>query len=97
MTMLASIVAAALTLQPFGEVKVVDEIDCTKADHRFADSPKGASKVVDVAGRKCRTLAVQQGKSSYLTWRVGEGKGLKPNGALVFKTLKPVQIVSFRR
>ena len=83
MAILATLLAAAFTLQPFGEVKVVDEIDCTKADHRFADSPKGASKVVDVAGRKCRTLAVQQGKSSYLTWRVGEGKGLKPNGAYV--------------
>ena len=83
MAILATLLAAAFTLQPFGEVKVVDEIDCTKADHRFADSPKDASKVVDVAGRKCRTLAVQQGKSSYLTWRVGEGKGLKPNGAYV--------------
>ena len=83
MFVIASIIAAALTLPPFGEVKVVDEIDCTKSDHRFVDSPKGSSTVETVAGRQCRVLPVQGGKSLYLNWRIGEGKGLKPNGAYV--------------
>ncbi len=83
MFVIASIIAAALTLPPFGEVKVVDEIDCTKSDHRFVDSPKGSSTVETILGRQCRVLPVQGGRSSYLNWRIGEGKGLKPNGAYV--------------
>ncbi len=83
MLIVASILAAAMSLPPFGNVKVVDEVDCTKTDHRFEDYPKGSSKVEKILGRSCRVLAVQDGKSSYVNWRLGEGKGLKPNGAYV--------------
>ena len=81
--------AAEMELPAFGRVRVVDAVDCAQTDHRFADSPRGASKVETVAGEKCRTLAVQPGKSSYLTWRLGEGKGLKPNGAYVLVIAYP--------
>ncbi|MBR1920426.1 MAG: hypothetical protein IJ829_00315 [Kiritimatiellae bacterium] len=83
MNIALTLLAALVSMPPFGDVKVVDEIDCTKTDHRFTDYPKDASAVETVAGRPCRTLAVQDGKSSYLNWRIGEGKGLKPNAAYV--------------
>ena len=53
--------AALLALPPFGEVRVVDEVDCTQADHRFAEWPRGASRVEMVAGRPCRVLPTQDG------------------------------------
>ena len=81
--MVTLLVAAAIALPPFGDVKVVDEIDCAKSDHRFADWPKGASRVETVLGRSCRVLEVQSETASYLDWRLGEGKGLKPNAAYV--------------
>ena len=52
MDMITLLLAATISLPPFGDVKVVDEIDCTKTDHRFADWPKGASRVEKVLGKK---------------------------------------------
>ena len=43
MDMVTLLLAATIAIPPFGDVKVVDEIDCTKTDHRFADWPKGSS------------------------------------------------------
>ena len=81
--MLASILAATMCLPPFGEVSVIDEVDCTKADHRFEDYPKGQSRVETVLGKSCRVLDLQDGKSSFVKWRLGEGKGVLPNAAYV--------------
>lgn len=75
--------AKTVNLPVYGKSEVIDEVDCTAADHQFADYPAGASKVEDVLGKACRVLPVQADKSSYLKWRLGEGKGLKPNGAYV--------------
>ena len=83
MDMVTLLLAATIALPPFGDVKVVDEIDCTKSDHRFADWPKGSSRVEKVLGKPCRVLDVQSETASYLDWRLGEGKGLKPNAAYV--------------
>lgn len=83
MVAIFSSVLVAVTLAPFGEVKLIDEIDCTKSDHRFEDYPKGASRVETIAGKSCRLIEVQAEKSSFLNWRIGEGKSLKPNGAYV--------------
>ena len=83
MVAIFSSLLAAVTLAPFGEVKLIDEIDCTKSDHRFEDYPKGSSRVETIAGKPCRLLEVQADKSSFLNWRIGEGKSLKPNGAYV--------------
>ncbi|MBQ9432298.1 MAG: hypothetical protein IJU44_12190 [Kiritimatiellae bacterium] len=78
-----AILAAAMSLPPFGDVKVVDEIDCAKTDHGFEDYPKGESRVETVLDVPCRVLDVQDGRPSYLAWRLGEEKRLKPNGAYV--------------
>lgn len=72
-----------LELEVFGKVKVVDEIDCTKADHRFREYPAGKSRVETILGRSCRTMPVAPYEASYLAWRIGEGKGLKINGSYV--------------
>ena len=83
MDMVTLLLAATIALPPFGDVKVVDEVDCTKTDHRFADWPKGSSRVETILGKPCRVLDVQSETASYLDWRIGEGKGLKPNAAYV--------------
>lgn len=94
MAILATLLAAAFTLQPFGEVKVVDEIDCSKAGVKakyYVLVHKGLAEKHDV------TVKLPSGGKSSVEFPVyGKSKALK-NGALVFKTLKPVQIVSFRR
>ena len=58
MDMVTLLLAATIALPPFGDVKVVDEIDCTKADHRFADWPKGSSRVENVLGKPCRARSM---------------------------------------
>ncbi len=76
--------AAEIELEPFGRVKVLDVVDCTKKDHRFVERPAGVSRVETILGRRCRTIEVQPGEvSSMFAYRLGEGKGLKANGAYV--------------
>ena len=62
---------------------VVDSVDCTASDHRFEEHPAGASRVEPLLGRVCRVMPVQEDTSSFLKWRLGEGKSLRPNGAYV--------------
>ncbi len=75
--------AKTIDLPVYGKCVVVDAVDCTKTDHRFADWPAGSSRVETILGKPCRVLDVQAEKSSYVDWRLGEGKGLKPNEAYV--------------
>ena len=73
----------AITLPVYGECTIVDSIDCSRDDHRFLDHPAGASRVETILGKPCRVLDVQPGSSSFLDWRLGEGKNLEPDGAYV--------------
>ena len=75
--------AETVQLPFFGTVPVVDKVDCTATDHRFEEHPAGASRVETVLGRPCRVLPVQEDTSAFLKWRLGEGRGLKPDGAYV--------------
>ena len=83
MTALALVLAAGMVnLPPFGEVRIVDEVDCTKTDHDFAELPAGVSKVATVLGKQCRVVDVQpDDTASMFSYRLGKGKGLKPNGS----------------
>ncbi len=83
--LLATAVAFAATVDlPFyGKVELVDQIDCAGTDHRFEEHPAGASRVVGILGKPCRVLPVQGDTSSYMAWRLGEGKKVKPDGAYV--------------
>ena len=73
---------------------VLREIDCSKAGVKakyYVLVHKGLTEKHDV------TVKLPSGGKSSVEFPVyGKSKALK-NGALVFKTLKPVQIVSFRR
>ena len=75
--------AEKISLPVYGECEVVDVVDCSQTDHRFLDQPAGASRVETLCGRPCRVLDVQPGNASFLDWRLGEGKGLQPDGAYV--------------
>ena len=79
----AGAVGDTITLPVYGPSKIVDVVDCTKTDHRFAEHPKGASRVETILGKPCRVLPVQDSGASYVDWRLGEGKDLKPNEAYV--------------
>ena len=74
-------------LEDFGSVTLVDEINCaTDTAHRFRDYPAGRSYVTNILGRQTRvmhhvTKDENNGKrtGAYVSWRVGEGKGIVPN------------------
>ena len=75
--------AETLKLPVYGECEVVDTVDCSQTDHRFADYPAGASRVETILGKPCRVLDVQPETASWVDWRLGEGKDLRPNAAYV--------------
>lgn len=82
-SMIVSIVAFSLELAPFGEVKLVDSVNCAEKTHHFDEYPVGASKVVTLLGEKCRWMDLQKDEGSFFSYRLGEGKGLKADGAYV--------------
>ena len=75
--------AETMELDVFGTVKVLDTVDCTKTDHDFVEKPAGCSKVETILGRQCRVLPVGKDESNMFSYRLGKGKGLKPNGSYV--------------
>ena len=83
MNVAAILLAAVLDLPPFGEVRVLDEVDCTKRDHAFREYPEGASRVETVLGRACRVMPVAAKEASFFKYRLGQGRGLKANGGYV--------------
>ena len=74
-------------LEDFGSVTLVDSIDCARdTTHRFRDYPAGRSYTTNILGRLTRvmhhvTKEQNNGKRSgaYVSWRIGEGKGIVPN------------------
>ncbi|MCF7669818.1 MAG: hypothetical protein K9N48_08595 [Verrucomicrobia bacterium] len=76
---------------PFGEVYLVDEIDCGAVEpgHRFEENPAGCSRVETILGRSCRVLNKVEGEASYISFRIGEGKRLAPGAAYVLEIAYP--------
>jgi len=72
-------------LPPFGRLRVVDEVDCAAKDpgHQFRESPAGVSRVETILGRPCRVLPPVKNQASYLAYRLGKWKLLKPGAAYV--------------
>ena len=71
-------------LEDYGALTLVDEIDCSLSladdpDHRFREYPSGWSRVEDILGVPTRTMAHKSDTTCYVSWRVGEGKGIVPN------------------
>ena len=76
---------------PFGEVYLVDTIDCGKLaqDHGFVESPTGASRVESILGRPCRILNKTPGECAYVSYRIGKMKLLQPGAAYVLSVEYP--------
>lgn len=78
-------------LPPFGRVRLVDEVDCATAEpgHQFRESPTNASRVETILGRPCRVLPATANECSYLSFRLGKWKLLKPGAAYVLSVEYP--------
>lgn len=92
LTLLTSFAYASdkmVTVKPFGKVRLIDKIDCSSTDaqylrkYRFVEYPQGGSKIENILGRPCRTMKMQSEDSSFVSYRIGEGKGLKASGSYV--------------
>lgn len=78
-----TIVPETVEKNPFGELILVDTIDCTQETHELEVYPKDASKIETILGVPHRVLQVQDDEGSYIKYRVGKGKNLKPHGSYV--------------
>jgi len=77
--------------EPLGKAYLVDEIDCARRepDHRFAESPPGASSVQTILGRPCRVLRPTAGEAAYFTYRIGRMKRLQGGASYVLTVEYP--------
>ncbi|MGD8238109.1 MAG: hypothetical protein PVH68_06120, partial [Armatimonadota bacterium] len=76
--------------EPFGELRLVDEVRCGDRgdDHLFAESPASASKVETILGRPCRVLP-NAGEAKFFAYRIGRRKLLEPGAAYVLTVEYP--------
>ncbi len=80
-----------LDLPPFGRVRLVDEVDCgaTGLGHQLRESPANVSRVESILGRPCRVLQPTAGEATYMAFRLGKWKLLKPGAAYVLAVEYP--------
>ncbi len=80
-----------LDLPPFGRVRLVDEVDCgtAKPDHQFRESPANVSRLETILGKPCRVIQPTDGEASYMAFRLGKWKLLKPGAAYVLSVEYP--------
>ena len=73
-------------LEEFGELTLVDSVECaTDTAHRFRDYPAGRSYVTNILGKACVAMhpvadsetPKGQRQASFVSWRLGEGKGIE--------------------
>lgn len=76
---------------PFGEVVLIDEIDVGASDpgHLFSQSPDDATTVEHILGQPARVLRKTEGEAAYMTFRIGQFKGLKSGAAYVLEVVYP--------
>lgn len=71
-------------LEDYGALTLVDEIDCANdTEHRFREYPAGVSSVQTILDVDTRVMFHQANTCCYVSWRVGEGKGIVPNDPYV--------------
>ncbi|MBW3635139.1 MAG: hypothetical protein KY445_01580 [Armatimonadetes bacterium] len=75
---------------PFGQLRLVDEINCGSpaTSHEFSESTPGISKIETILGKPTRVLP-NVGEAKYFAYRIGKGKGLKPGAAYVLSVEFP--------
>ena len=67
-------------LEDYGALTLIDEIDCANdTEHRFREYPAGVSSVQTILDVDTRVMSHQANTCCYVSWRVGEGKGIVPN------------------
>jgi hypothetical protein len=74
-----------IELAPFGRVRVVEEVDCSRPEpgQQFRESPAGITRVENLLGRPHRVLAPSPNEAAYMAFRVGRYKLLQPGAAYV--------------
>ncbi len=69
--------------RPFGELKLIDEVDATRIPPN-SEYPANASEVRNILGRDARIIKPKEA-ASFITYRIGRGKGLKAHSAYVLE------------
>lgn len=79
---------------PYGTLSLVDEVICSDVDQNrpLTEYPTGASSQAQILGRSCRVVAPVRGESSYISYRVGKTKLLRPGGAYVLAVEYPEDV-----
>ena len=75
------------TLAPFGRLSLVEEVLC--ADDPGEESPAGASRRATVLGEECRVMPTVAKRGSFLRYRMGRNKLLRPGAAYVLAVEYP--------
>jgi len=80
--------------EPFGELRLVDEIDCGQAPaaEAFVESAPGVSRIETVFGRSCRVMPNDGQASKYFGYLLGKGKGLQAGKAYVLAVEFPEDV-----
>lgn len=75
----------------FGRLPLVDEIDCAapQPGHMFIEGPAGCSQVQQILTSPCRVVAPRSGEASFISFRVGRYKLLKPGAAYLLTVEYP--------
>ena len=79
------------TMPPYGKLSLVDEIICAKEEeaHQFSESPAGASSKATLLGQPCRVMPTVAKRGSYISYRIGRQKLLRPGGVYVLAVEYP--------
>ena len=78
------------TGKPFGELKLLDEINCGNPNdaHPFKEEPEGISRIETILDRACKILP-NKGDDKYFAYLIGKDKGLKAGNAYVLSIEYP--------
>jgi len=80
-----------IELPPFGTLSLVDEVPCgaDAPGHGMRCSPAAAARVETVLQRTCRVLSPTRDECAYMSFRIGQGKLLRPGAAYVLAVEYP--------
>ena len=82
---------AVVDVAPYGRLSLVDEVVCSTSDpgHQMSEFPAGASSVAKILGRSCRVMKPAKDDCSYMSFRIGRRKLLRPGAAYVLAVSYP--------
>ncbi len=77
--------------EPYGKLKLIDEVDAAAVTHDFVEAPGGASRVTTVLDRSARVMP-NEGEPRYFAYRLGAGKGLVAGRAYLLQVDYPEDV-----